>query len=62
VFVRWSDRAAAKKIGIKLHNTYTDQLYRKAEEEVHRILLESTPDPWPLMLGSIPHKQSAAQN
>jgi len=24
-----------------------------------RILLESTPDPWPPMLGSIPHKQSA---
>jgi len=27
-----------------------------------RILLELTPDPWPPILGSIPHKQSAAQN
>ena len=27
-----------------------------------RILLESTPDPWPPKLGSIPHKQSTAQN
>jgi len=34
-FVRGSDRAAAEKIGGKLHNTYTDQLYKKAEEEVH---------------------------
>jgi len=33
--VRWSDTAAAEKIGGKLHNTYTDQLYRRAGEEVH---------------------------
>jgi len=34
-FVRLSDTAAADKIGGKLHNTYTDQLYRKSGEEVH---------------------------
>jgi len=34
-FVFWSDRAAAEKIGGKLHNTYTDQTYRKGGEEVH---------------------------
>jgi len=30
----WSDRAAAEIIESKLHNTYTDQLYKKAGEEV----------------------------
>jgi len=34
-FVRWSDRAAAEKIGGKLHTTYTYQLYRKSGQEVH---------------------------
>jgi len=34
-FVSWSDRTAAEKIGGKLHNTYIDQLYRKAGKEVH---------------------------
>ena len=28
-------RAVAEKTGSKLRNTYTDQLYRKAEKEVH---------------------------
>jgi len=28
-------QSAAEKIGGKLHNTYTDQLYRKSGEEVH---------------------------
>ena len=31
-------------------------------KEKRRILLESTPNPWPPLLGSITHKQSAAQN
>jgi len=38
------------------------QMFDSGSNNKRRILLESTPDPWPPLLGSIPHKQSAAQN
>jgi len=39
-FVRWSDsdRAAAENIGDKLNNSYSDQPYSKAGEEVHKTI------------------------
>ena len=38
------------------------QVFDSGSKNKHRILLESTQDPWPPMLGSTPHKQSAAQD
>jgi len=38
------------------------EMLDSSSKSKRRILLELTPDPWPFMLGSIPHKQSAAQN
>jgi len=38
------------------------QMFDSGSKNKGRILLESTPDPWPPLLGSIPLKQSAAQN
>jgi len=38
------------------------QMFDYGSNNKRRILRESTPNPWPPLLGSITHKQSAAQN
>jgi len=38
------------------------QMFDSGSKNKRKILLESTPVPRPPLLGSIPHKQSAAQN
>jgi len=60
-FVKTMQTPATAKNKTELGSGFS-QMFDSGSKNKGRILLESTPDPWPPLLGSIPLKQSAAQN